>query len=365
MSGTSLDGVDACIVKLDGKFTFVDGITISYSDLLKKRIITGLDINKSNNKLLTELNFEIGKAFADAVKVLVKKNEISYSNISFIASHGHTIWHNPKNSNNLVNSTMQLGESSVIAYETDVRVVSDFRVMDMASGGQGAPLVPFTEYTLHSSKEENNIFLNIGGISNITYLKKNGKLEDVIAFDTGPGNMMIDMAMKKFFNKELDKDGEIASSGRLMSKLFEELMEHRYLKFDYPKSTGREILGDKYSLYLIKKYRVDKVSAKDFIHTLSCFTAKSIVYGINKIDGVVDKIIVAGGGAKNLFIMDKLKEYSKLPIITYDDYGFNSDYKEAVAFVVLGDRTLKQLSSNLPSVTGAKKSLILGKITQI
>ena len=251
MSGTSIDGVDACLVQLDSKFTFVDGITLSYDLELKKRIITCLDIEKSNNKLLTEINFEIGQALANAAILLAKKNDISFKDISFIASHGHTIWHNPKNKENTINSTMQLGESSIIAYKTKVTVVSDFRVMDMAAGGQGAPLVPFADYFLHHSNIESNIFLNIGGISNITYLKKNGSMNDVIAFDTGPGNALIDAAMKKFYNKDYDDNGLVASTGKLIKNVYEELMTHAYLKEDYPKSTGREVFGDKYLLYLV------------------------------------------------------------------------------------------------------------------
>ena len=365
MSGTSLDGVDACLVQLDGKFTFVDGITLSYDETLKKRIIASLDIEKSSNKLLTEINFEIGQALADAAISVANKNDISIKDISFIASHGQTIWHNPKNKDNLVNSTMQLGESSVIAYQTKVTVVSDFRVMDMAAGGQGAPLVPFADYFLHHSTVESNIFLNIGGISNITYLKKSGSISDVIAFDTGPGNVLIDAAMKHFYNKDYDESGKTAKSGKIMKELFVELMSHEYLKEDYPKSTGRESFGNPYLHYLINKYQINKITAKDFIHTLSCFTAASIVEGISLVTSDVSKVIVAGGGAKNKFIMDKLTQYAKLTVITYDDFGFNSNYKEAIAFVVLGFQTLHKLPSNLPSVTGANETVILGKITQI
>ena len=366
MSGTSLDGVDACLVEINkAKFKLLDFITYPYSDALKKRIMRNLSNETARLAEVSSLNFELSYEFVKAIDVLLKKRGYEYSDISFVASHGQTIWHDPDGvkCENAVPNTLQIGTPSVINQLTGITVVSNFRCKDIAAGGQGAPLVPFSEYYLYKKKNKNLVFQNIGGISNLTYIKKNAKMDDVVSFDNGVGNIMIDYFTNKYFNMPYDKDGNIASSGKVIDEVLDYLKRDEYIYLPYPKSTGREKFSKEFMEDMASKLDFDQYDKKDIITTIAEFTAYSIGYSYLNFIKDIDLAIISGGGSHNKYLMKRIEEIAKVKVISGDDYGINSDAKEAVAFTVLGYMTLNKKASNIKSATGAKEDAILGDIT--
>ncbi|MEG2110009.1 MAG: anhydro-N-acetylmuramic acid kinase AnmK [Clostridium sp.] len=370
MSGTSLDGVDAALVEIKGsgintKVNLLEFLTLDLDEEVKKEIKEACLEDKSSVHGICSLNFKLGYIFASAAKAVCKKANVNMDDIDFIASHGQTIYHIPKEKDGLVRSTLQIGESSVIAYETNTLVVSNFREMDMAAGGEGAPLVPYTEYVLYSEIGKTIALQNIGGIGNVTVLPKDNCIDNVFAFDTGPGNMAIDEACNILFNVTYDKNGDIASSGKINNEMLEEIMKCDYIYKKPPKSTGREDFGQRFVEELIEKYK--DIAKEDIITTLTMFTAKTIGYNYKKFilnEKGLDKVIIAGGGAHNKTLIKFIKEELKgIEVLTQEEIGFSSDAKEAIAFTILGNETLNNNFSNVPSATGAKEKVILGQIT--
>ena len=288
-------------------------------------------------------------------------DERHITSVDYIASHGQTIYHIPEDTKNYHKSTLQIGEPALIDYQTNCQVVANFRAMDMAAQGQGAPLVPYADYLLYRDDHLDRILLNIGGISNITYLKKGCLEMDVFAFDTGPGNMLIDEAMRHFYNLEYDRDGKHARNGHLCEELYQELMGMNYIHMAPPKSTGRELFGKQLAHALFERYTLP---ADDFITTLTYFTADSIAYNIMTFTKGCDELIVAGGGAFNRTLLERLQmQLPKTHVLTQEDLGYSSNAKEAIAFVILGNETLHHHYANMISATGAKRKMILGTIT--
>lgn len=370
MSGTSLDGIDAALVEIYGqgkntKVNLIEFITLSLPSDVKEEIKIACSEEKSSVDLICSLNFKLGYLFADATKKVCEKAGMNIEKLDFIASHGQTIYHLPKNKGNLVNSTLQIGEPAVIAYETGIKVISNFRVMDMASGGEGAPLVPYSEYVIYGSNDENVALQNIGGIGNVTVIPKGGDIDRIFAFDTGPGNMIIDEVCLRLFNLAYDADGKIAASGKVQEDMLEDLMAHPYIYSIPPKTTGREDFGQQFVDKLLNRY--SERSSEDILATVTMFTAKSIAENYKKfiLDKInLNKVVIGGGGAHNKTLLAYLRE--ELPnttIVTQDDIGLSSDAKEAVAFVIMGNETLHSSFSNVPSATGAREKVILGNIT--
>lgn len=365
MSGTSLDGVDCVLCEITGinettRVKQIDFLTYPFDSDLKKRCLEVLTLHQSSTRALCSLNFELGYIFSKAVIEILKRNQLESTEVSFIASHGQTIYHLPQPNPNEYASTLQLGEAAVIAYECRIQVISNFRVMDMAAGGQGAPLVPFSELILYGQTKDRTALLNLGGIANISFLDS----IKPIAFDTGPANMMIDEAMRYFFQKEYDQNGDIAWVGQIHDALLNELKSHPYLTMSYPKSTGRESFGSAYVHSLLKKY--SDVKAEDIIRTFTYFTSYCVYQSIQAYNKPLDRLILSGGGAHNSLIKHDLKVLNPgVDVITQEDLGYSSDAKEAIAFVVLANQTLHQQSSNVISVTGAKQAVILGNITMV
>lgn len=358
MSGTSLDGVDACLVEINEleKFSIVNFITLEYDDIFKSKLMRNLNKETARLDEISSLNFELGHYFKKAIDKVLESTQLDYKDIEFVASHGQTIWHDPRG---VVPSTMQIGEASVISYLTNIKTVSNFRVMDVASGGEGAPLVPFSEYMLYVSDKEDLVLLNIGGVSNFTYLPKCAKSSDVIAFDCGPGNIMMDYFTKKYFNQNYDKNGDIATSGKIIPELLEYLKQDEFILGMPPKSTGREKYSASFMEEVIIKYNLEKANKADVVRTIAEVTVFGIVYNLGKFIPKFDKLIVSGGGAHNSYIMKRLKEELSSDVVKSEI----SDSKEALAFVVLGYQTINCKPSNLISVTHAKEEVILGNIT--
>ena len=363
MSGTSLDGVDACLVDIkkgkNSKFNIVHFTYVPYDKELKQRILSVSSNKPCNIQTICSLNVEISKAYVKAVKKLLKDSKVKADEIEFIAMHGQTVWHNPDSRDNYESSTLQLGDPSVLAAAFDVKVISNFRTMDMACGGGGAPLVPFANYVLYSNKKESIALQNIGGISNVTYLKKAGELKDVIAFDTGPGNILIDAAMRRLFRKDFDDCGKIAKRGHVVDEVLQELMNDPYLHQKAPKSTGREKYSEAYLSEIIIKVRGLGGSDSDIIATLAAYTADCIIFSYEKFLPHIDRVIVSGGGVFNEFIMERLSQ--KLPCKVEKENNYEA--LEALSFTILGYYTLQGIPTNVPKVTGASRKCILGNIT--
>lgn len=372
ISGTSVDGIDAAIVRVSGNGTSTRVQQIAYDTYeypreFRKTVLSNSLPGTGNVDLLTRLNVLIAHFFADAVKRIARKARVPLADINLIGSHGQTMHHLPvpeRLYGKTIRSTLQLGDPSTIAQLTGVTTIGDFRMADMAQGGQGAPLVPYLDYLLFRSKTKNRILLNLGGIANFTMLPKNCSASDVIAFDTGPANMIIDGLMLRFYGKKYDDGGKIGMQGKVLPKLLSWLMSHPYFKRRPPKSTGRELYGSAFLERLVKKGK--RAKKEDLIATAAAFTAYSIYDQYRRFIQRrmrVDEVLASGGGIYNQAIMSRLEHYfSQAKVMTLEDVGFSPDAKEAICFAVLANETIAEQPSNVPSVTGARKAAILGKI---
>jgi len=370
MSGTSLDGIDAALVDihgygLDTQVNLLEYLAYPMPKEIADKIKMACYESRSSVDKICSLNFELGALFSNTVSTLLDQANKTNQDIDFIASHGQTIYHIPQDNGSLVASTLQIGEPAMIAYQHNTTVISNFRTMDMAAGGQGAPLVPYSEWILYSDSQKNIALQNIGGIGNVTVLNKSLNLEDIFAFDTGPGNMMINEACRVLFDCEFDQDGHIASQGTVITSLLDELMQHPYMKKRPPKSTGREEFGEIYVQKLIKKHKDN--NPYDIVATFTLFTATSMQYHYEQYifkTTPIDEIIISGGGSHNQTLLAYIRKcFAPIKVYTQDQKGYSSDAKEAIAFAILGNQTLHQHVSNIKMATGAKNQVILGNIT--
>jgi anhydro-N-acetylmuramic acid kinase len=371
LSGTSIDAVDVVLTRIKGsgkstKITIIDFQSNPISRKTKELILKCSDVKRSRVDEICSLNPVIGNLFANAILKIIKKNNLRNKDIDLIGSHGQTIYHIPKNRSShkrSLPSTMQSGDPSVIAYKTGILTVGDFRSSDIAAGGDGAPLVPYLDFALFSHQSKNRLLVNIGGISNITFLKKNSKKENVIAFDCGPGNMLIDSLMKNLFGKKFDRNGMIAKKGEVIDKLFSFLKSFdTYYKKEIPKSTGREYYGEKYISSILK---FKKHKPEDIIRTVTEFTSFCIYYNYKKFitDKFPDEVLVSGGGCKNFVLMNSLKKYFKnSDVKILNESGITAENKEAVLFAFLANELFNDVKTNIKFVTGAAEETYLGKI---
>jgi anhydro-N-acetylmuramic acid kinase len=316
---------------------------------------------------IARLNMALAIAYADAIRALARKARLPLSGIDVIGSHGQTIHHLPapqKLFGHPIRSTLQIGDPSVLATRTGSRTVGDFRIADMAVGGQGAPLVPYFDWLVFRSRSVNRLLLNIGGIANLTVIPKNCEPDDVIAFDTGPGNMVVDSLMHEFYGKPFDLEGRTAIRGAVSLDLFTEMIQHPYLKSRPPKSTGREEFGKDFVSTFLKRAR--GYDREDIIATASQFTAYAVYDGYMRFVRrrmKVEEIIVSGGGAKNRFFVEELRRYfAGVPVRPVDEFGMSGDAKEAICFAILANETIAGTPTNLPRVTGASRKVVLGKV---
>lgn len=368
MSGTSLDGIDAALVEINGTgldtaVSLKEFLTYSFAEETIDRIKENLSNQTSSVEKICSLNFELGYLFAEAAKEVCRKADFPIENLDFVASHGQTLYHLPSPKETQVASTFQIGESAIICEETKTTVVSDFRTRDTALKGQGAPIVPYSEFVLYQDSQRTRLLQNIGGIGNVTVIRANTALEDVVAFDTGPGNMIINALCEHFYEEKFDKDGEYAKNGQVNKELLDEMMSHPYIAKPYPKTTGREEFGNEYTENLLARW-TEQIEPDDFIATATLFTAQSIAANVTSfIDDRTD-LIVGGGGSYNKSLMAMIQKL--LPTVhvkTQEEIGFSSEAKEAIAMTVLANQTLHHLPSSAPSATGAVKAALLGKIT--
>lgn len=373
MSGTSVDGVDVALIKIKGygKTTEVELIEFEnydYSPEIRERIFRLFNNETSTVDQISQMNFLLGALYADCVFKMCEKAKISVQNLDLIGSHGQTIFHHPQVSGiggYLVSSTLQIGEGSVIAKRTGVITINDFRVGDMSVDGLGAPLVPYPEYLLYRDPTKTIALQNIGGIGNVTVLPKGCQLEEVYAFDTGPGNMVIDGVVSVLTNgrKSYDVGGEMAALGRVNDEFVADLLQDSYFKLCPPKTTGREYFGESYVHQFINKGREWGLSDVDLVANATALTAKSIADAYRQfIHHEIDQLVIGGGGSYNRTLLTFLQNEFSCSVITQEELGLNSDAKEAISFAILANETIHGQNTNVPSVTGAKKSTILGKI---
>lgn len=364
MSGTSLDGIDACLVEIDENFGFkiLNSHSLVYPEQVREKLLMTAN-NNASTKDVCYLDFVVGKLFAQCANELVSKSGLMSSQIDLISSHGQTVYHMPVEETIggiSSSSTLQIGNISVISELTGIKTVGDFRSKDMAAGGQGAPLVPFADELIFK-KDIPRAIQNIGGISNVTILSNEC---ETFAFDTGVGNMLIDFYMQRFFDKPFDKDGEIALSGNIDEVWLEELLKESYYKKLPPKSTGRELFNSEYALRILDNAPADK---RDLISTITALTTRTIANAYKSFvfpKTKITELVVGGGGAYNKAILRFLeKEMPFIRIRTHKDFGIEDKLKEALAFAMLGVCTIRGIPNNIPSCTGATKRVIMGTIS--
>ncbi|MCW8931316.1 MAG: anhydro-N-acetylmuramic acid kinase [Gammaproteobacteria bacterium] len=367
MSGTSLDGVDTviCSIQSSNEFSLVDAKTYPIPKQLKGDLLA-LSQKQDSDELnsYAKLDVQMGHLFSDCCLRILKKNHLKTEQISAIGSHGQTLRHYPDSQ---YPTTLQIGDPNIIAQNTGVTTIADFRRRDMAAGGQGAPLVPPFHRALFGTKNQtaNRVILNIGGISNITFLPEQSTTVDynsVLGYDTGPGNGLMDDWCIRHFDCAYDISGQLASKGHVDKNFLSQLLDDPFFSQKHPKSTGREYFSYQWIEKQLKQYD-QKINDIDILASLLELTVQSIFNEIKELKPQVDEILVCGGGAHNTLLMRRLQEtMPQINVSSTEHFGLHPDWVEASAFAWLAHQTLNGLTSNLPSVTGARKEVILGAI---
>lgn len=375
MSGTSADGVDAALCRITGHGTQSEIQQLNFafqpfSPEIRQEILRLASGKSARAADFCKMNFLLGELYVEAVESLCAQAGIRSDEIDLIGSHGQTFWHIPQKEEYLghsFRSTFQLGECSVLAQRFGCPVIGDFRVRDVAADGLGAPLVPYSEFLIYRSETECVALQNIGGIGNITCLPPACELKDVFAFDTGPGNMVMDAVLSELTGGKMtyDEGGQFAASGTVNRGLLDRLIEDPYLSCKPPKTTGREYYGPGYVEKIMAYADKNHISNADLMATVTAFTAETIRYSIEHYFPIKpDRLIIGGGGSMNKTLVQDIAEI--LPgckVMTNEDMGYDSNAKEAVAFAVLANEALFAGCNNVPTVTGAKNPVVMGKIS--
>jgi len=406
MSGTSADAIDVALARISGapphlNAKLLNHTSINFPPQLRKEILRVAEQQPISAGQLSQLNFRLGETFAEAALAACRRFRISPKKIALIGSHGQTIFHQGRPIPYLgrpTASTLQIGEPSIIAVRTGITTIADFRPADIAQGGQGAPLVPYADYLLYRHEKLGRISLNLGGIANITVIPAAARLGQVLAFDTGPANMLIDALVAHLTHnrQRFDKDARLAQQGRSIPALIDELMRDPYLKIAPPKSTGREYYGRSYVKKILSLGRLHRAKPNDLIRAATIFTALSIVDALNRFvlpKTKIHQLILSGGGAQNPLILAQLaaalgtevigaqhaapllgntaassntrfpRLSNHIEIVPSSQLGIPETAKESFAFAILAYETFHRRPSNLPSATGARHPAILGKIS--
>ena len=378
MSGTSCDGIDVALAEIQGRGLQVKArlrhfTTLPYSPAVRRQLLRLANANRQPILSVAEIsqtNVLLGELFARAVVRACRKFRVPLRKVDLIGSHGQTVYHQPsreKFAGLRVGSTLQLGEPAVIAERTGAPVVADFRPRDIAAGGEGAPLVPYVDYLLYRHARRGRVALNIGGIANVTVIPAGARPSEVVAFDTGPGNMVIDGMVEHGTRgrARFDRNGRLAARGKIIDPVLRELLRHPYFRRRPPKSTGREQFGKEYVQSLLQKTR--GAALADRVCTATELTARSIAASFERFilpKVTVHEVIVGGGGARNAFLMKRLRELLPgLAFIPAGNLGVDEDAKEAFAFAILAYQSWHGEPATLPSATGARHPVILGTIT--
>ena len=372
MSGTSVDSVDAALVEIRGhgletKVELVAFHSHAFEAEVRDRIFDLFQPEPSRVDEICQMNFLIGEVFADAALSVICKAGLEAREIDLIGSHGQTIYHLPPQAGaQYIPSTLQIGEPAVIAHRTSIPTIANFRVADLAAGGQGAPLVPYVDFLLFRGADRTVGLQNIGGISNVTLIPAGAAASDVLASDTGPGNMIIDSVMELLTEgvERYDDAGQFAAQGNVCESLLEEWLQHPFISVPPPKTTGREAFGRQFARQAMEQAQKKNVATQDLVATLTAFTAQTIYEYYQQFlfpHYSVDEVYISGGGVHNLTLMDHLKtRFQSIPLLPIDSIGFSSNAKEAIAFAVLANEAIHGHPTNLPQVTGASQPMVLG-----
>jgi anhydro-N-acetylmuramic acid kinase len=379
MSGTSADGVDVALCRIsdandETRIKLLGSSSFPYSKRLRDAVLAAMDAPAMAVADMSRLHWRLGEIYADAIEATVKT---ARARLDLVGCHGQTIYHQGSAQKYLgkdIRCTWQIGEASVIAERLRVPVISDFRPADLAAGGQAAPLVPMLDYTLLRSTRVHRVLQNLGGIANLTAIPAAGSTNDVLAFDTGPANMVIDACMTRLYNRGYDRDGAVARRGKVLQAVVERLLREHYFRSPPPKSCGREQYGEGFTTRFIDLCRKAKAKDADVIATATALTAQSIIDAYDRF--VVGHLarkgkakieyVVAGGGARNATLMEMLRDgltKRGAKLRTTDDLGIPAQSKEAMAFALLAWMTWMGKPGNIPSATGAARSVVLGKAT--
>jgi len=376
MSGTSADGIDVALAKIAGaapriRAKLENFVSLPFPREIRAAVLRVAEGAPTTTGEISQLNFRLGELFAQAALKACRTFGVPLRRIALIGSHGQTIYHQGRASQYLgarIASTMQVGEPSAIAVRTGITTVGDFRPADVAIGGQGAPLVPFVDYLLYRDKRRGRVALNLGGIGNVTVIPRGAKPDKVFAFDTGPGNMVIDALLKHFTRGRLsyDRDAQMARRGRALPQLLNALLRDPYLRRRPPKSAGREQYGAAFVEKLMALGRKEKAHPADLVCTATLFTALAVVDAMHRWvlpKTAIDQLIVSGGGVHNPLVMAQIAAaLPSIDVIPSSALGVPEDAKEAFAFAILAYETYHGRPSNLPNATGANRPAILGKI---
>ena len=379
MSGTSADGVDVALVQIrdsrDGfpKLKLLAHEAFPYPPALRRAVLAGMNAQTTSTAELARLNWRLGVEYSKAVKATLTRHPMR---LDLVGCHGQTLYHQPVARayvGEKIALTWQAGEAAILAGELGIPVVSNFRPADMVAGGQGAPLVPLLDFVLFRHPKRGRILQNIGGIANMTAIPPGAAADRVLAFDCGPGNMVIDALMQELYSKAMDRDGAIAATGTVLKPLLEKTLQHKFFRKPLPKTAGREQFGREFAAKFLADCRALSKRKQDAIATATALTAQSIAqaYGSFVADSMgvapVD-YIVSGGGARNATLMaqvtDALKPY-RCRVSSIDSFGLPAEAKEAVAFALLAWQTWHRRPGNVPSATGATRPAILGQVTYV
>jgi len=371
MSGTSMDGIDVALVEIAGsglmsKIRLLAFACYPYPADVRNRLLYIASGKAIPAGEISDLDFVLGRLYTDAVIKCAGDFGIALDSLDLICSHGQTVYHNGTASESAAASTLQIGQAAVIAELTGLTVVSDFRAADMAAGGQGAPLVPYFDFVFLRDSRVTRAAQNIGGIANVTFMPADCDIDDIIAFDTGPGNMLIDAAVRCFSNgrRTHDTNGEMAKSGRVVPVLLRRLLSHSFYAQKPPKSAGREQFGEHYFAEIISWPEAAELAPEDIVATLTALTSETIAAAYRDyLPRAADEIVLSGGGANNPVLVDMIERAVGRKVTKFDDFGIPNDAKEAVAFALLGSETIRGVANNVPSATGATHPVVLGKIT--
>jgi anhydro-N-acetylmuramic acid kinase len=376
MSGTSADGINVALTRIQGRgfrsrLELLAHYQFPYPADVRRTVLATMNAASANVADLSRLNFLLGELYADAVRAAQRRARLE---CQLVGCHGQTIYHQGIAKPFLgrrIACTWQTGEAAIVAAKVGVPVVSDFRPADMASGGKGAPLVPFLDYALYRHRRYGRIVQNLGGIGNLTAIPPRAEPDDVIAFDTGPGNMVIDAVTEHLFDKSYDRNGRLAARGEPIERVLRELLRNPYFRQKPPKTAGREQFGREFVREFFRLCR--RADENDIIATATALTARSIGIAVrNLVLPLVEpparfrEFVASGGGTKNATLMRMIREELaplKIRVRTSDDFGMPSEAKEAAAFALLAYQTWRRLPSNVPSATGADRPAILGKVS--
>jgi len=372
MSGTSADGVDVAICDIRGRpgdfqVELVSGFAYAYEPEMRRRILASCDPTESRVDEIATLHVDLAALFADCTLRAISAANMSLDQIDLIGSHGQTLWHNVLPSG-AVNASLQIVEAAVLAERTGITTISNFRARDIAAGGQGAPLTSYVDWLLLRHPSHWRAIQNIGGMGNVTFLPplQDGESEPV-AFDTGPGNAMLDVAVSHFSGGKLnfDRDGGYAKRGRVNEEWLEELLRHPYYARDYPKTTGRETFGTAAALALVEQAQGNGLQAAEIIATLTALTATNIADAYRRFaPAPIREVILGGGGRHNPIMVGMLRQLlAPASVLNHEDLGMDGDFKEALVFAVLAYETWRGRPSTLPQMTGARHASVLGSIT--